>query len=86
MASVHTLTLPELGTYRVLATGEGSPRSVAGLPVGDVDETIASLVQWELLATLIAVAGADNAGVSTIIETFGPRGDAPSIAAVKDVK
>lgn len=36
-------------------------------------------------AILIAVAGANNAGVSTIIETFGPRGDAPSIAPVRDV-
>jgi len=36
-------------------------------------------------AILIVVAGANNAGVSGIIETFGPRGDAPSIAPVKDV-
>ena len=34
-------------------------------------------------AIYIAVAGANNAGVSTIIETFGPRGDAPSIAPVR---
>ncbi|MEV5409040.1 hypothetical protein AB0K60_09395 [Thermopolyspora sp. NPDC052614] len=33
----------------------------------------------------VVVAGANNAGVSTIIETFGPRGDAPSIAPVKDL-
>jgi len=35
-------------------------------------------------AIYIAVAGANNAGVSTIIETFGPRGDAPSIAPVEE--
>ncbi|TDD10969.1 hypothetical protein [Nonomuraea diastatica] len=33
----------------------------------------------------VMVAGANNAGVSTIIETFGMRGDTPSIAQVKDL-
>jgi hypothetical protein len=37
-------------------------------------------------AILLAVAGAGNAGVSTVIETFGVRGDAPSsIAKVRDL-
>ncbi len=34
-------------------------------------------------AVLLAVAGASNAGVSAVIETFGPRGDAPAIARVR---
>jgi hypothetical protein len=29
------------------------------------------------------VAGANNAGVSAVIETFGPRGNPPSIAKVR---
>jgi hypothetical protein len=37
-------------------------------------------------AILLAVAGANNAGVSTVIETFGVRGDIPSsIARVEDL-
>jgi hypothetical protein len=37
-------------------------------------------------AILLAVAGANNAGVSTVIETFGVRGDVPSsIARVEDL-
>jgi hypothetical protein len=37
-------------------------------------------------AILLAVAGANNAGVSTVIETFGVRGDTPSsIARVRDL-
>jgi hypothetical protein len=36
-------------------------------------------------AVQIMVAGADNAGVSAVIETFGPRGGSPSIARVGDV-
>ena len=35
-------------------------------------------------ALLIAVAGAHNAGVSAVVETFGPRGGAPAIARVDD--
>ena len=34
-------------------------------------------------ALLIAVAGARNAGVSAVIETFGPRGGPPAIAPVQ---
>jgi len=33
-------------------------------------------------ALLVVVAGANNAGVSAVIETFGPRGGAPSTARV----
>ncbi len=33
-------------------------------------------------AVLVMVAGADNAGVSAVVETFGPRGNPPSIAKV----
>jgi hypothetical protein len=36
-------------------------------------------------AIQVMVAGADNAGVSAVIETFGPRGNPPSIARVRDI-
>jgi len=36
-------------------------------------------------AVQIVVAGAHNAGVSSVIETFGPRGGAPAIAAVESL-
>ncbi|WP_199506337.1 hypothetical protein [Geodermatophilus sp. TF02-6] len=35
-------------------------------------------------ALLVTVAGAHNAGVSAVAETFGPRGGAPAIARVED--
>ena len=35
-------------------------------------------------AVQLMVAGANNAGVSAVIETFGPRGNPPSIAKVRD--
>ena len=33
-------------------------------------------------ALLVAVAGAHNAGVSAVVETFGPRGGPPAIARI----
>jgi hypothetical protein len=36
-------------------------------------------------AVQVMVAGADNAGVSAVVETFGPRGNPPSIAKVRDL-
>ena len=35
-------------------------------------------------ALLVAVAGANNVGVSAVIETFGPRGGPPAIVRVAD--
>ncbi len=37
-------------------------------------------------AVLVMVAGAPNAGVSAVVETFGPRGGPPSIARVEDAQ
>jgi len=35
-------------------------------------------------AVLVVVAGAGNAGVSAVIETFGPRGGPPAVARIED--
>ena len=35
-------------------------------------------------AVLVVVAGANNAGVSAVIETFGPRGGPPAVVRVAD--
>jgi len=35
-------------------------------------------------AVLVVVAGAGNAGVSAVVETFGPRGGAPPVVRVRD--
>ena len=36
-------------------------------------------------AVLVAVAGANNAGISTVIEAMGPRGHPPAVTKVADV-
>ncbi len=35
-------------------------------------------------AVLIAVAGANNAGVSAVVEMFGPRGGPPAVVRIPD--
>ena len=35
-------------------------------------------------AVLVAVAGANNAGVSAVVETFGPRGGPPAVVRIAD--
>jgi hypothetical protein len=37
-------------------------------------------------AVFVVVAGANNAGVSAVIETFGPRGGSPAIVTVEDTR
>ncbi|MER7841058.1 ATP-binding protein [Streptomyces sp. NPDC096040] len=45
--TLHTRTLPGLGAYRLTAVGEGGTTMLAGLPVGDVQHMIDSLVVVE---------------------------------------
>jgi two-component system, OmpR family, sensor kinase len=57
--SLHTRTVPELGTYRITAVdGEGVPVLV-GLPMGDVQDMISGLVAVE---AGVAAAGLTAAG------------------------
>jgi len=57
--TAHTVELPGLGSYRVVARELPDGQLVAaGLPTGDVDDALESLVLWEValgaLATLVA--------------------------------
>jgi two-component system OmpR family sensor kinase len=56
----HTVDLPALGHYRVVSSDLGPLTLVTGLPTAQVDNTVGSLVGWELLfsAAGVAVAGA----------------------------
>ncbi|NRQ51536.1 sensor histidine kinase [Aeromicrobium stalagmiti] len=58
----HTIELPALGTYRVVAVEDDDGDTlVGGLPTEDVDGTISSLIWWE---SLLAVAGIGAAAVA----------------------
>jgi hypothetical protein len=53
------------------------------LPVDESTDSVPALNSPA--AVQIMVAGANNAGVSAVIETFGPRGKPPSIAKVRTI-
>ena len=54
-AAPHTVSLPGLGSYRAIADGSGSARLVVGLPTTDLDDTISSLIGWEVVMVLGAM-------------------------------
>ncbi|ROR90478.1 sensor histidine kinase [Nocardioides aurantiacus] len=63
---VHAVDLPAVGHYRVAArsTTDGST-VVSGLPTGEVDETVATLVGYEALLVLLGLGLA--AGLGTVV-------------------
>ncbi|WP_286929536.1 MULTISPECIES: sensor histidine kinase [Aeromicrobium] len=52
----RTMDLPGVGSYRVAATTNAAGDRVAfGLPTAGVDDTIGSLVRWEILLSLLGI-------------------------------
>lgn len=72
-AGVHGVDLPRLGSYRVAAApGPSSSTVLSGLPTSDVDETIASLVGYELLLILLGVLSASALGTLLVRRQLRP--------------
>lgn len=69
---LSTVDLPGLGTYRVGVEEVTGGRFLAGLPVAEVDETIADLLRLELLATLLGVGIAAVAGTVVVRRQLAP--------------
>jgi two-component system, OmpR family, sensor kinase len=61
----HSVDLPGLGHYRVMGEDLADGSVVSGLPAGDVDDTLASLVALEALLGLLGVLAA--AGIGTYV-------------------
>ena len=61
----HSVDLPGLGHYRVMAEDLADGSVVSGLPADDVDDTLASLVWLEALLGLLGVLAA--AGIGTYV-------------------
>ncbi|MFI5427612.1 ATP-binding protein [Aeromicrobium sp. UC242_57] len=77
----HDIDLPAYGSYRVLA--EESPDGstfVVGLPRDDVDDTISSLIWWEVLLALGAIAAAAVAGRFLVRHQLQPLRDVAATA------
>lgn len=61
----HSVDLPGLGHYRVMAEDLADASVVSGLPAGNVDDTLANLVALEALLVLLGVLAA--AGIGTYV-------------------
>ncbi len=77
---LHDVRLRGRGEFRVVSQQvsvrvDGEPQSgvlVVGLPLRDVNATIASLLGWELVLTLIGVAAAAGAGLIVVRRQLRP--------------
>lgn len=70
--SVHGVQLPALGSYRVEARQVPGGEIITGLPTTDVDDTLASLVWWEVLLGLVGVVAAAGAGTVVVRRQLRP--------------
>jgi two-component system OmpR family sensor kinase len=70
--NVHEVTLPDLGTYRVIADDQYRLVSVAGLPTEGVDEALAWLVTIVVVVSGVAVAIAGGAGTVVVRRQLAP--------------
>jgi two-component system, OmpR family, sensor kinase len=68
--SAHEVNLQGLGSYRVMVSPDA--RAAAGLPTADVDDTLSTLIWWEVLLALLAVAGAGGAATLVVRRQLRP--------------
>ncbi|MES5820538.1 ATP-binding protein [Streptomyces sp. RG80] len=79
--SLHTRTVPGLGTYRVTAiAGDGVP-VLAGLPMGDVQRMIDRLVVVEVVIAVVGLAAAAGAATVVVRRQLRPLGRVAATAA-----
>ncbi|HEX5916612.1 MAG TPA: HAMP domain-containing sensor histidine kinase [Nocardioides sp.] len=69
---VREVDLPGLGTYRVVAAGDGNVTAVAGLPTDEVDETLTWLVTIVVVVGAGAVLLAGAAGTVVVRRQLAP--------------
>jgi two-component system OmpR family sensor kinase len=68
----QSVDLPDLGGYRVMVTDLPDGTVVAGLPRGEVQETVERLVQLELLTGLLGVLAAAGVGMVVVRRQLSP--------------
>ncbi len=69
---VHEVTLPDIGTYRLIAEDRYTIVSVAGLPTREVDEALAWLATIVVVVSGVAVAIAGGAGTFVVRRQLAP--------------
>jgi two-component system OmpR family sensor kinase len=79
--NAHDATLPAYGSYRVLAhKGTDGSTYIVGLPRADVDDTISSLIWWEILLAIGATAAAAGVGLILVRRQLQPLRDVAATA------
>jgi two-component system OmpR family sensor kinase len=68
----RTVSIPGLGSYRVLVVDFEGGQAVVGLPCADVEATIDDLVRLELLAGLLGVLAAAGVGFWVVRRQLAP--------------
>jgi two-component system OmpR family sensor kinase len=68
----HTVDVPGVGSYRLLATTSEGIQIVAGLPTTDADAVISRLVMLEALLTVLAVLVAAGAALVVVRRQLRP--------------
>jgi two-component system OmpR family sensor kinase len=68
----HEVTMPGLGSYRVIATDVGALEVVTGLPTRDIDDTIGSVLVWEAGLTLVGVLAAGGIALLLVRRQLRP--------------
>lgn len=79
--SLHTRTVPGLGTYRVTAIGGDGVPVLAGLPMQDVQRMIDGLVVVEVVIASVGLAAAAGAAFVVIRRQLRPLGRVAATAA-----
>jgi two-component system, OmpR family, sensor kinase len=68
----HEVDLPGLGSYRAMAETDEDTRLVVGLPTSDLDDTLSSLIGWEVILVLTAMVLAGASGVFVVRRQLRP--------------
>lgn len=68
----HTVDIPGLGEYRVLATDTGDMVVVTGLPTAAVEDALASVIGWEIIFTVLGVGVAGGAALLVVRRQLRP--------------
>jgi two-component system OmpR family sensor kinase len=68
----HTVSLPGMDDYRVLAVDVGGTSVVSGLPTEEVEQTVGSLVGWEALFLLLGVLAAGGGALLLVARQLRP--------------
>jgi two-component system, OmpR family, sensor kinase len=69
---VHQVDLSGLGTYRLIAREADQGTDLTGLPTDPVDESVSSLVQWEILLITLGAVVAVAAGLLLVRRQLRP--------------